>query len=141
MKTDNNNNCQDIVSDIVNDVPKNAININVIKDLNIENDVKVIKDLNIENDFKVIKDLNIENDFKVIIDLNVENDLKVIKDLNIENDFKAKKDVDCNVLNDSDVLINETLNGLDQEDPRVIEAVLQRLIRSPYKTTPYNFSE
>ncbi len=83
--TDNDNNCQDIVSDSVNDVSKNAIDINVIKDLNVDND--------------------------------------------------------CNVLNDADVLIDGTLNGLDQEDPRVIEAVLQRLIRSPDKTTQYNFSE
>ncbi len=68
IKTDNSNNCQDIVSDNVNDVSDNSIDLKVKEDLNVENDSKVIKDLNIENDCKVIKDLNVLNDADVLID-------------------------------------------------------------------------
>ena len=38
-------------------------------------------------------------------------------------------------------VIDESLNDLDQEDPKLIETIYNRIILPPPQSTPYNFSE
>ena len=49
----------------------------------------------------------------------------------------AKDAIDCL----ETLEIDETLNGLDQDDIRVVEAVAERLIQPTPRTVPYNLTK
>jgi len=54
---------------------------------------------------------------------------------------KCETDETCSTNSVECGFIDESLNGLDQEDIRVIEAVSERLIQPAPVSVPYNFTK
>ncbi len=64
----------------------------------------------------------------------------------MESCLATNSEVDCGDViksqnDDPNDVIDESLNDLDQEDPKLIEAIYNRIIPIPPLLTPYNFSE